>query len=213
MLVAHANMVAPSSWRWLEPWSNGGGAMGVDVFFVISGFVVAMSAERPGVTAGRFLLDRATRVLPLYLLASLPFLAFGVATWREGWNTSAFLPVFDRGSYTDPAHWFGWSIGAELWFHLVFAAAFRWASEAGRIPALTAAAAALVAIGWLCGGDWVLPRFVGTPMMLEFAAGALLIGTAARSDRQRRRCSRRPGPPWLAPWQSPSRGSATTTAL
>jgi exopolysaccharide production protein ExoZ len=173
VLVAHACFVHPTTWAWLVP-SSIGGAVGVDVFFVISGFVVAMAADRPGLKAGSFLLGRATRVLPLYLVFSLPFLAFGTVTWQKSWNTLAFLPVFDHGTYSDPAHWFGWSIGAELWFYLVFAALVRWAPENRRTEAFAVVAVLLVATGRLHHGDWVLPRFIAMPMMLEFAAGALL---------------------------------------
>lgn len=174
VLAAHVRPLSPVAWTWLGPWAQGGATIGVDVFFVISGFVMAAAADRPGVTARGFLLDRLTRVLPLYLVASLPYLLLGSTSWREAWNTFAFLPVFDGAAYTYPALLIGWSIAAELWFYLVFAAAILWAPEGRRVAVLAAAAAALVALGSLHAGSWVLPRFCGMPMFLEFAGGALL---------------------------------------
>ena len=87
---------------------------------------------------------------------SLPFLASNALSWRGLWNTLAFLPVFDRGSYTNPAHGFGWSLGLELWFYVVFAAVVR-APPGRRIELLAASSAVLVGAGWLHTGDWGCP--------------------------------------------------------
>jgi exopolysaccharide production protein ExoZ len=62
----------------------------------------------------------------------------------------------------------------EIWFYCVFAAVLRWAPARRRTEALAAVAGLLVAAGCLYRGDWALPRFVGLPMFLEFAAGAAL---------------------------------------
>ena len=47
------------------------GAAGVDVFFVISGFVLWTACETRPITPGAFLLARAQRILPLYWIATL----------------------------------------------------------------------------------------------------------------------------------------------
>src|SRR5579872_3052735 len=64
---------------------TGIGVSGVDIFFVISGFVMALTAGRAGYPASTFLKRRATRIIPLYwavtlLVAVLPFAAPGVFT-------------------------------------------------------------------------------------------------------------------------------------
>lgn len=56
-----------------------GGWIGVDLFFVISGLVVGMAADRdwrarPKAFRGRFLLRRAARILPLYLVTCVIWL-------------------------------------------------------------------------------------------------------------------------------------------
>lgn len=178
VLFSHASMLAPAPPGAFEPAAMESWAIGVDLFFVVSGFAIAASADRPGVTAAGFLQGRAARVLPLYLLASLPYLATAPTDGRQLWNTLLFLPALDAAAYTQPAHPFGWTLALEAWFYLFFAAVVRGAPAAARVPALAAVAAAFVAGGALAdatvGDAWLLPRFVGTPMALEFAAGALL---------------------------------------
>ena len=57
------------------------GAVGVDLFFVISGFVMALSASKLDGWAGtrRFLRGRVVRIVPLFWLLSLPMVAWWVA--------------------------------------------------------------------------------------------------------------------------------------
>src|SRR3954468_16333996 len=54
------------------------GASGVDVFFVISGFIMMISTDRPGMTAGAFLRRRFLRIVPLYWVLTVA--AFILAT-------------------------------------------------------------------------------------------------------------------------------------
>ena len=145
-----------------------GAAVGVDLFFVISGFVVAMAAQRS--EAKSFLLNRLTRVLPLYVVLSLPLVAIGPMTAIRWWNTLAFVPAFDVGRYTNPAHQFGWTIGLELWFYVVMAAALL---VSGRhiLRVFCIAMLVMVFSRVFYTGDWLLPIYLGHPMALEFLAG------------------------------------------
>ena len=54
------------------PWF---GASGVDLFFVISGFIMVVTTDRADVTPLRFLALRIVRVVPLYWLATLAWIA------------------------------------------------------------------------------------------------------------------------------------------
>src|SRR5205807_1003674 len=60
-------------------WLSIGGS-GVDIFFVISGFIIWMTSQSPQMTAKDFLMRRAIRIVPLYwfataVLASVALLA------------------------------------------------------------------------------------------------------------------------------------------
>src|SRR3954471_22053033 len=71
-------------------------ASGVDIFFVISGFIMWVSvARRPATSAGEFMRNRLIRIVPLYWLPSARLLA------REGSSgllaTTIVAPHHGRG--------------------------------------------------------------------------------------------------------------------
>lgn len=149
-----------------------GGGAGVDVFFVISGFVIAMAAEK-NQTAATFFRARLARVLPLYLIASAPFFLFTPLSPAALWNTFLFAPALDFGTYTNPAHRFGWTIGVEFWFYTLFALTML-AAPRLRLLAFCIALSAIVAVSALYPGDWTAVRFFGLPLSFEFVAGVAL---------------------------------------
>lgn len=58
------------------------GAMGVDIFFIISGFIMMLVSEKREAAPTRFLLKRFIRIMPIYWLAIL-FYAGADALFRE----------------------------------------------------------------------------------------------------------------------------------
>lgn len=148
------------------------GAVGVDVFFVISGFIIATTTGgRAGsAAAGDFLWRRFRRVAPIYWLLSLPILA-GMA--RGGTLSSEVLAAtflfwpFSGLEMTFPALGPGWT----LCFEMLFYAAFGLAMAGGRRVGwgLVAAYAAMLAAGlWIAAP---VLRFWGAPIVLEFLLG------------------------------------------
>jgi exopolysaccharide production protein ExoZ len=157
------------------------GACGVDVFFVISGFVIAMSAER-AVSARTFMMDRVLRVLPLYFVVSAAFVAKRVLS-GEGLtadlvvNSVLFLPLLEMDDYSGTVHPYGWSIAYEMWFYGLLALLLGTVAKTGAAAAMLCAA--ILAVGCVVtslvyDGAWLLPRFVFGPLVLEFAAGCAL---------------------------------------
>jgi peptidoglycan/LPS O-acetylase OafA/YrhL len=65
VLVAHMAPFAPLPGWVLSVVSHGGAA--VDMFFILSGLVIAMSLERYGDQAGPFLIARVARIFPVFL--------------------------------------------------------------------------------------------------------------------------------------------------
>ena len=117
-------------------WADGGfevGRAGVDVFFVISGFIMWHVTAGRDVDPGDFLWRRLTRVAPLYWLATLGVL--GVAlVWpaflpevRPGWThlalSLAFIPHLDPRGLPFPTLPPGWTLDYEALFYLIFAGA------------------------------------------------------------------------------------------
>jgi peptidoglycan/LPS O-acetylase OafA/YrhL len=164
----------------LAPWIGSSlGASGVDIFFVISGFVITMTATKRHHRPLDFFLARLARIAPLYLLLTLYEVARhpGLQSFRSVWNGIFYLPIFDTGSYTTPPVLIGWTLSFEMWFYTAFALLLIWLRPARislflPILFLTGAAAA-----HFYSGSWYFPRFAFNPMVVEFAAGSIIYQT------------------------------------
>lgn len=148
------------------------GAVGVDVFFVISGFIIATTTQgQTGVgAAGAFLWRRFRRVAPIYWLLSLPILVGmargGTLSPDVAATTFLFWP-FSGLEMTFPALGPGWT----LCFEMLFYAGFGLAIAGGRRVAwgLIGAYAAMLAAGLVVATPVL--RFWGAPIILEFLLG------------------------------------------
>jgi exopolysaccharide production protein ExoZ len=112
------------------------GASGVDLFFVISGFIMVYASEplfgRSGAPA-RFFIRRLIRILPLYWLATsavlltylavAPNLSLHNLTWTNVVASYLFVPLPRPDGTTAPVLGVGWTLNFEMFFYVVFAAA------------------------------------------------------------------------------------------
>jgi exopolysaccharide production protein ExoZ len=163
------------------------GAIGVDIFFVVSGFVIAMTASRLGRDWRSFLASRIARIVPLYFTLSTFMLLRGAGAHfflhGQGWpefhsifNSYFFIPLLDTDSFTSPLCANGWTLSFEMWFYLGFGLLITRAGGnlAGRIfPALMLCGVALTTF-FYSSENWFLPKFLFHPLTLEFSAGCLL---------------------------------------
>jgi exopolysaccharide production protein ExoZ len=141
------------------------GAAGVDLFFVISGFVIASIA--PGREPGQFALDRFWRIFPLYWLASLPWLAVAyVRDLDTPWRTLTHLTLmpFEGIPYLRP----GWS----LLYEVLFYGAALFILLTGRWRLLAALFLALLLWGYVSPGP--VSNYLGYPLTLNFIMGAAI---------------------------------------
>jgi exopolysaccharide production protein ExoZ len=168
-------------------WENG--LVGVDLFFVISGFIMVYvtGAAKPGPgTAGAFLFARAARIYPLWWLFAgamatyyivsygVPFDAerpggAGVTGTEHLWKSFLLIP---QPGY--PVLSLGWTLIHEMYFYLVFALTLLIARKA--LPLVLAVWSALV-LGFALAGvstshPATLAQLAISPMTLEFIAGA-----------------------------------------
>ena len=136
-------------------WVNGGA--GVDIFFVISGFVMTISSAplRASRHAARiFLARRLERIVPMYWLATAVKLALLLAVpslalnaLGTPWHVIAsflFLPSRNPEGHFDPVLVVGWTLNFEMAFYVLFACAL-----ALRAPLLKFVAPILIAIALL----------------------------------------------------------------
>jgi peptidoglycan/LPS O-acetylase OafA/YrhL len=134
------------------------GWVGVEIFFVISGFVIAISAEQARPAA--FLRRRALRLFPAaWVCASATLIVLAMATPDAGlglaWlHSIGFWPV---ARWVDPSYW---TLGVELCFYLLIATGLRSADRARVIERRGLAIGALSLIFWLIAAGWQ-----ATPMM------------------------------------------------
>lgn len=148
------------------------GAVGVDVFFVISGFIIATTTQgQTGVVAaGAFLWRRFRRVAPIYWLLSLPILIGmargGTLSPEVAAATFLFWP-FSGLEMTFPALGPGWT----LCFEMLFYAGFGLAIAGGRRVGwgLIGTYAAMLAAGLVVATPVL--RFWGAPIIVEFLLG------------------------------------------
>ena len=169
---------------------------GVDVFFVVSGFIIVHASAplygRPGGRA-RFLAHRVARLVPLYWLVTALYLALALAVpallngagpLTPGTVAAAFLfwPVARPDGAVQPLYGLGWTLNCEMFFYAVFALGLGWGR--GRAVALTGAVLlGLVALAWAVPDLPTPLAFWGSPIVLEFALGAALGLARARGLR------------------------------
>ncbi|MFL6635964.1 MAG: acyltransferase family protein [Massilia sp.] len=141
------------------------GWMGVDLFFVLSGYLIGWPVLRD-MAAGRtpdwkgFVVGRAWRILPAYLAVLALYLA--VPAWREAdamppaWQFLTFTMNVRPDHLTQRAYSHAWSLCVEEHFYLLFPLAVWLLARRGRMPGMraTAAGAALLfGVGMLLR-DW-----------------------------------------------------------
>jgi exopolysaccharide production protein ExoZ len=157
------------------------GEHGVDLFFVISGFImVALTDARP-TTPKTFILDRIARIVPPYWIATL--CAFLVAAIDAHFYHGAtdpgllarsllFVPAQNAFGKIEPTLYLGWTLNYEMFFYAVFALTLF--LPRGRLLVLCTLFGALVLIGSLARPTGAAAIVYTNPLLLEFAAGAIL---------------------------------------
>ena len=171
----HARASVPGAESW-----TAAGETGVDVFFVISGFVMSYTTALVDVSGrlrqratevGRFLEKRLLRIVPLYVLALLWVsrrdLSSGVVS-RDLLQDLAFIP-HPNASYPQslvPSLQQGWTLNFEMFFYVLFAAslmfgAWRTRWLIGTLLVLVLVGAARTYSHW--PAHYVVPMWTGAP--------------------------------------------------
>ena len=161
------------------------GHIGVDIFFVISGFIMELTAGGQPYVKGdtsRFLYRRAVRVLPLYWVLTL--VAFGITlvlgseinarrTPQQFMMSMLLLPAADTHGQAVYVIAVAWTLTFELYFYLIFAALLRLKTST-RLVLLAALFTASSGIGFLANIQDPLAHVFVDPIVFEFLLGCLL---------------------------------------
>lgn len=169
----------------IAPGTFAAGSAGVDIFFVISGFVMVNSVLAKPITASHFMKNRTIRVVPLYwivtiALSGIVFLMPNMiktvsATPVEVIKSILFIPYHDiRGEFL-PVLPVGWTLNYEMFFYLIFGAALL-ATKSRAVESALLSGAML--FGFVVWGQTYSPtntaRFFTDPIIAEFGFGMAL---------------------------------------
>src|SRR3954470_13961509 len=157
------------------------GGHGVDLFFVISGFIIFYTTRAATLTPADFLRRRIERIAPLYFFVILAFTLLAIALpavfGTPGWYTPRhILKSLAFISFTDgapPVIAVGWSLEYEMYFYLAAALLMALTREVWRN--IVVLFSALAIFGQLPGVSAALGHyaFFTDPMILEFVLGVI----------------------------------------
>lgn len=169
------------------------GQFGVEIFFVISGFIIwHIASKQFGRDGARFHFawNRAWRVIPLYWLTTLAYIGIGhfmpdsinrdASSLPHALASFVFFPVQGPSGSMSPIYSLGWSLNYEMFFYAIMALLLGLSARTALI-ALTLIFVGLAAIHPLMPANtalWVWTR----AFVLEFLAGVLLSALWARSN-------------------------------
>lgn len=153
------------------PWHFG--SFGVDLFFVLSGFIIAYSADRD---SRHFLLHRLFRVLPTYWIvtslgAAMCLLAMPLGA-VAGWYGQSLL-FLTGADGRPPIIFVGWTLVYELAFYLIYSVALATGRKAAPFAAIAILGLLAFALPFIpiAGAAAVLRPW---PLLAEFTYGLLI---------------------------------------
>ncbi|MGG6892836.1 MULTISPECIES: acyltransferase family protein [Rhizobium] len=160
------------------------GAAGVDIFFVISGFIMWTMSERRPVTPLQFVLDRLQRIAPSYWIVTAIMIGGAVVglfpsmklTASHIFGSLLFIPVRSPSASNGeiwPILVQGWTLNFEMFFYVIFAACL-FLPRRLRLGSLIGVFAAFVIVGAITHPESPLLVTYTRPIILEFVAGAVL---------------------------------------
>jgi exopolysaccharide production protein ExoZ len=171
--------------QWLFPMSARSlptfGAYGIDMFFVISGFIVSSvvlrSRQEPGATAmWEFLKRRLIRIFPIYwffCLLQIVRLLHSHQLFQQNYLPAFFLLPGLRHIETPLLVDFSWTMIFEMFFYYALAVTLL-GTIRRAVPAAIAIFCGAIVLGCIVGIRRPIWIVVCNPIVLEFVFGALL---------------------------------------
>lgn len=157
------------------------GGRGVDLFFVISGFIIFYATAGRDLTPAEFLRRRVERIVPPYFFVIFAVTALAM-TWpafdTPGWYTLRhILKSLAFVAFTDgemPVVYVGWSLEYEMYFYL--AVALLMAATRDPWRNIVVIFSALAIVGRIPGVEAALGNyaFFVDPLILEFVLGVIV---------------------------------------
>ncbi|MDH0356317.1 acyltransferase [Morganella sp. GD04133] len=173
----------------------GSGAFGVDMFFMISGFIIALSTEK-ATSSLVFATRRFFRIYPAFIVIFL----IGIFTVYKQYSGNELLKsmLFVHRDYGNTSPGFGfnilgpaWTLGYEIYFYFIFmiSMAISWKYRLAITSVILASPIIILQFVFsgalsLAGNAspnipidnsfYAMLRFVGSPILIEFIIGMIL---------------------------------------
>jgi exopolysaccharide production protein ExoZ len=164
------------------------GAAGVDVFFVISGFIMWLTTAGRDTKPSAFMRRRFSRIVPLYWIVTLltaiaislkPAFFFGHdASWPNFVGSLLFAPQVKNDALR-PVVVQGWTLTYEMFFYVIFAASLILPQRFRLAATVSLLVLAVLAHAFAPHG---YAAILTDPILLEFAAGVLIADNWVRGD-------------------------------
>lgn len=159
------------------------GAIGVDIFFIISGFVMYVSNQDMKKTIIGFFSGRLLRIVPMYWLATI----FLVMVYLLGFNPNGlhyleplivlkslfFIPSTFPDGRQDLVLSLGWTLCFEFVFYFFFAISMVFRNSFKSLIFISIAFTSLTIFGQFWNSDLLL-SFALNPILFEFILGGIL---------------------------------------
>lgn len=157
---------------------------GVDLFFVISGFIMVHTTRQAPPTPATFMTHRVIRVVPLYWMITLA--VFGLALFAPSLmgatqadpmqllKSLLFVPFLKANGLVQPVLFVGWTLNYEMFFYALFALGLFLKDARKGLWLTIGLILALVAVGAAFEPQGVLAQFYTSSLMLEFVFGMAL---------------------------------------
>jgi exopolysaccharide production protein ExoZ len=161
------------------------GPFGVQIFFVISGFVMWLTTAALNISTISFWQRRLVRIVPLYWFFLSILVLIGLSaphylnttqiTWENAVKSFLFIPHFHPvQKLIAPILIPGWSLNYEMFFYFIFGIALLIGSEACRAIVIGVLFCGLVLVGWLCRPESAIGTTYTNPGLLLFVDGVVL---------------------------------------
>jgi peptidoglycan/LPS O-acetylase OafA/YrhL len=192
MVVCHHYVASQADMVGVGRWLLNFGGAGVDIFFVISGFIMMITQSDPAksYTAKDFLVRRLARVAPLYwILTAVAFALVAVAGSAVNTQVSAqkfmmsmlFLPYSETPiSMSMSAHTayvipMAWTLTFEWYFYAVFAISLAFGLKPmARLPFIAAWFTCAVIAGIVFQPASLILQVMTSPLVFEFLLGSII---------------------------------------
>src|SRR5207302_1337394 len=155
------------------PYTFQTGAYGVDIFFVISGFIMWTTTSRD-TPAIQFAQHRLIRILPIYWLLTIVFFSFKhTADWSELAKSLAFISYTSpKTGRINPIIEAGWTLNFEMFFYSVFVVGLAFKRRAVVVFGFLITLVGLSTV--VKHQDTPLWTTYTSPMLLQFLGGCCI---------------------------------------